>query len=294
MATLRHLAFGYMSERQQRHELATVTLKTTRWVLLSFTSRTPDAPERLTRRHVERWLADQRCAANTLYNRFSILRSFCRWLVACRHIRRDVTIGIIGPRRARSLPRSLHPSEVGSVLAKCPDHRGRLMVSLMVFEGLRRVEVARLQVGDINLDQRIMLVRGKGNAERYLPLTDASYRALSAYLDDFPATSGPLVRSYQFPTRPLTPDHIGRLVVEWMTDAGVKRRPRDGKSAHAFRHTCASDVLDAGANIRQVQLMLGHASLETTQIYLRRTDAAALRVVMNGRSYVADPLSVSE
>lgn len=285
MASLRHLAFGYLNERQQRHELAAVTVKTARWVLLDFTAATPDAPERLSRRHVERWLADQRCGANTLYNRFSIVRTFCRWLVACRHIRRDVTIGITGPRRARSLPRSLHPTEVGAVLAKCPDRRARLVVSLMVFEGLRRVEVARLHIGDVDLDERIMLVRGKGDAERFLPLTDATYRALSAYLDDFPATSGPLVRSYQFPNRPLTADHIGRLVTEWMVEAGVKRRARDGKSAHAFRHTCASDVLDRGANIRQVQLMLGHASLETTQIYLRRADAAALREVMNGRTY---------
>lgn len=291
MLTVQHLALRYVTERSDRREMTRSTTKTTRWALLSFVAVAPDNPRHLTRRHVERWLSSQpHVGRNTLYTRFSTVRTFCRWMAVRGYTRGDVTLGVDGPRRTRGLPRSLTADEVGAVLAACPDARAKLIVRLMVDEGLRRVEVARLQLGDINHADRLMLVRGKGDAERFLPLMDSTYRVLAAYLDEHPATSGPLVRSYQYPTRGLTPDHIGRLVVEWMSEAGVKRAPRDGKSGHSFRHTCASDVLDRGAHIRQVQMMLGHASIATTEVYLRRVDATALRGVMEGRSY--RPLSI--
>ena len=284
-STVQQLALAYIDGRARRHELARTSVKAVRWALLSFCASAPDDVRRLKRRHVESWLAGQDVNPNTLHGRWCIVRTFCRWLAVNGYAAKDVTLGMPGPRRHQALPRSLPADEVGSVFDACPDARARLIVSLMVHEGLRRAEVAGLEVGDIDGAGRIMLVRGKGGSQRWLPITEATDRALSAYLAEHPATSGPLVRSYQYPHRPVTPDHIGRLVAEWMTVAGVKRHARDGRSAHAFRHTAASDVLDNGAHIRQVQLMLGHASLQTTQVYLRRSDAAALREVMDGRVY---------
>jgi site-specific recombinase XerD len=76
-------------------------------------------------------------------------------------------------------------------------------------------------------------------------------------------------------------------VQQWMVDAGLKRRPRDGVSAHSLRHTCASDVLDACHDLRVVQQMLGHQHLATTAIYLRRADLSQMRDAMAGRRYRA-------
>lgn len=72
-----------------------------------------------------------------------------------------------------------------------------------------------------------------------------------------------------------------------MRDAGIKAGPRDGISGHALRRTCATDLLDGGAHIRQVQEVLGHASIQQTEKYLRRADAMELRPVMDGRTYRA-------
>jgi site-specific recombinase XerC len=75
------------------------------------------------------------------------------------------------------------------------------------------------------------------------------------------------------------------MVAEWMRAAGVKRRPYDGNSAHALRHTAASDVLEVSGDLRAVQAMLGHSQLQTTSIYLRRAELGRLRDAMTGRPY---------
>lgn len=281
------LALRYVAAKLARHEYNAKTAKTARWVVVNFAAYCPADPAQIRRRHVDRWLAGQEVATTTLLTRLSIVRNFCRWLVLEGHAKLDPTFGVTGPKRPRHQPRAMAGQQVAATLRACPDARARLIISLMVQEGLRRAEVAALQVPDVDLARRTMLVCGKGDAERYLPITDATYHALLAYLAQHPATTGPLVRSYQFPHRPITPDHIGRIVTDWMSSAGVKQRARDGVSAHALRHTAASDVLEAGAHITQVQAMLGHESLETTRKYLRRVDAANLLGVMNGRDYRA-------
>lgn len=110
---------------------------------------------------------------------------------------------------------------------------------------------------------------------------------MDAYLDRFPASFGPLVRSYRDPSKSLGADTLSGMVAEWMRAAGVKRRSRDGVSAHCFRHTAASDVLDNCNDLRVVQQMLGHQHLTTTAIYLRRASMGKMREAMAGRRYLA-------
>lgn len=281
------LVLRYVAAKIARHEYNVRTAKSARWVLLNFAAVCPADPAMLRRRHVDRWLASQNVASTTVLTRLSVVRNFCRWLVVEGHTTTDATLGLTGPKRPRHQPRAIAAPQVAATLRACPDARARLIVSLMVQEGLRRAEVVALQVADVDMARRTMLVSGKGDAERFLPITDATHSALAAYLAEHPSPAGPLVRSYQYPHRPISPDHVGRIVSEWMSDAGVKRRARDGVSAHALRHTAASDVLEHGAHITQVQAMLGHESLETTRKYLRRVDAAGLLGVMNGRDYRA-------
>jgi integrase len=84
----------------------------------------------------------------------------------------------------------------------------------------------------------------------------------------------------------LAPDTISGMVSEWMRAAGVKSWARDGVSAHALRHTCASDVLEHSKDLRAVQDMLGHRHLQTTSVYLRRANLDRLREAMGGRRYL--------
>lgn len=113
-------------------------------------------------------------------------------------------------------------------------------------------------------------------------------QALAAYLAEYPASAGPLVRSYRQPQRSLDPDTISGLVSRIMWAAGVKRARRDGVSAHALRHTAATDMLRQDAHLRDVQQALGHAHLSTTEVYMPYV-VRSLEDAMGGRWYGGPP-----
>lgn len=282
-STLGGSVLRYVDMRRQAGEFANTTSKSVRWTLWRFaeTVGLERPPRTLSRRHIDKWIASRSTVAPaTLRLELSIIRTYCRWLIHAGELKRDPAIGVKGPPKPREVPRALATNDVGRLLSVCPDCRARLIVSLMVQEGLRCLEVADLQLSDIDLADRTLLVVGKGGHQRLLPLSDDTGIQLARYLHDYPATAGPLVRSYNFPQRGITPNHISVLVTAWMVDAHVRG------SAHALRHTMASDMLDRGANIRDVQTALGHASLGTTQRYLRRSEGKKLREAMGGRHYV--------
>lgn len=272
----------YVDIRRQAGEFASTTTKGVRWTLWRFAEIVglERPPRTITRRHIEKWIASRSTVAPaTLRLELSIVRTYCRWLIHTGELKRDPTLGVKGPLRPREVPRALAIRDVSRLLSVCPDHRARLIVSLMVQEGLRCLEVAALQLSDVDLTDRTLMVVGKGGHQRLLPLSDDTGTQLSRYLHDFPAAAGPLIRSYLVPQRGITPNHISVLVTGWMGDAHVRG------SAHSLRHTMASDMLDRGANIRDVQTALGHASLGTTQRYLRRSEGKKLREAMGGRHY---------
>src|SRR5690606_13059056 len=193
----------------------------------------------------------------------SVFRGFARWLVATGRVKSDPTVGIRSPRQPRHLPRALTRCQSTRVVAACPDTRARLMVLLMLQEGLRRGEVAAIQTGDVDLARLELDVRGKGGGgavTRRLPISDETQRALDAYLAECPPVAGPLIRSYRDPQAGVSAPTVGRIVADVMARAEVKQRPRDGRSAHALRHSCANDMLDGPADVHQVQAALGHRS----------------------------------
>jgi site-specific recombinase XerD len=218
--------------------------------------------------------------------RIGIVKGFTAWCVREGVLKRDVCRHLESPRAPQSLPREIEQECVTKILNVVPDLRGQLIVSLMVQEGLRRGEVAKLDVGEIERESRLMLVHGKNSKERWLPITDETWGIMCGYLRDHPATTGPLIRSYTEPHKGLSPNTISVLVAGWMRDAGVKETPFDGRSAHALRHTFAGALLDEGADVRDVQEALGHADLSATYRYLKRRRATGrLKEVMGRRSY---------
>lgn len=276
----------YVSDRAARHEIEPITAQSIRYNLRGFAAVIGDPQmSELGADHIEAWQRTT-MAPSTMRTRASQIRAFCSWAVRRGLLAKDPTGEMKRRRQPRQVPRGLKPAEVRAVLSVCPDARSRLVVLLMVQEGLRRKEVAELEVGDIDADEHVALVRGKGGHERVLPLSDETREALARYLAECPALAGPLVRSMTDGRSSLAPITVGRMVSALMTAAGVKKRAYDGRSAHALRHTAATDILRSGAHLRDVQAALGHRSLATTERYLA-WEVKGLREAMGGRRYAS-------
>lgn len=278
------LALKYVGERQKSGVWATATVKTRRWQLLGLCDHLDGrAP---TKRRIERWLWRE-MSANTQRSHLASAKGWSSWLVDRSHLPADPTRGIEVQPLPRGMPRFLTSDEVSLLFDACPDDRARVIVSLMVQEGLRRGEVAKVRVEDVDTCRAVLHVRGKGGrgeVTRYVPLTAATAALVTSLMVGQSAGTA-LIRN-QFTGQPLAPPTVTTLVGALMHDAGVKLAAGDGRSAHALRHTCAQHVLDGGADIVQVQAILGHSSIQTTQLYLRG-QVAGLAGVLAGRDYRA-------
>ena len=283
------LVIRYLAERQARGEINARTAESTRRVLRRFVAICGDTPPgAIQRRHVEKFLARPGRSPGTRYTEFAKLRVFLRWLVAEGVLAKDPTILVATPKVPKSAVRRLTTVDSMKVAAYAPDRRGRVVVLLMLQELLRCGEVVAVQFGDLDLIAGTLAVRGKGGGgevTRHIALSEETAEAIDAYLVEHPARSGPLVRSYLHPERGLSAHYVTQMVAEWMTLAGVKRVAWDGKTAHALRHTGASDMADRGADVLEIQRALGHDSLSSTMIYIKGV-TPNLRTAMAGRSYV--------
>lgn len=284
--TLTRLVDPYVTERFKKGEITGLSARNLRGALYRFAEVAGNRPVgMLGPSTVEAWLVTrERLKPTTRRGELSAIRGFCRWLVRKGYTRRDWTADTPTVRVPRYMPRALEAPKVAKTLDAVPDVRAVLMCLLMVQEGLRCVEVSRIQVGDVDFYGKTIRVVGKGSHERFLPLSDETMAALNAYLSERPATAGPLIRSYNHEGRGLSPQTISAYMGRWMTAAGIKSRPRDGVSGHALRHTMATDALRNGAHLRDVQAALGHAHLRATEVYLPLV-VHDLRDAMGGRKY---------
>lgn len=217
----------------------------------------------------------------------------------------DLSVHLTPVREPRSVPRALAASDAGRVLEVCGRRlprdgitvsarrevglRDGVIVSLMLGCGLRCMEVAALDLDDYDRDAGTIFVNGKGGHQRVLPVPAGTARAIAAYVEQRGTVAGPLllgVGSKSPSDRRMTAKAVSKRLGLLMAAAGV-HKAGDGRSAHALRHTAASDVLDRCLDLRVVQQMLGHASLATTERYLRRADLGRLRAAMEGRDYSA-------
>lgn len=278
------LVEAYLRGRVRRGEIVALTARNQRTVLHQFADIAPMAGT-ITRAQVRKWQENyEHLAQATKRNRLTVVRTFCRWLRDEGHLTRDPMKGVQPLREPRRLPRALDPEAVGEILVACPDMRARVVVILMVQLGLRRGEVARLELGDFDMSNRLLRVTGKGGHQRVLHLTDEARKTVTGYLAQQGISAGPLLRSYQFPQRGLHPDTVSAIVRRAMEDAGVKKAPLDGVTPHALRHSALTDMLRHGAHIRDVQAVAGHQHLGTTETYLPLM-VGTLKDAMEGRTY---------
>lgn len=283
-------ALGYLDERVRTRDLDPMTARNYRTTLRIFARVISETATlaTITEDDLNRWLEVRSCLSqSSRRGEWSRVKTFLTWAQRKRLIAHNPALDMRAPRQPRSVPRALPSASVGALLRACPDSRARAICWLMVGMGLRCKEVSGIEVGDWNRESHSILVRGKGSHEREVAVPPEVLPALSAYLVEFPASAGPLIRSYRRPGMQLQPDTLSGMVSEWMRAAHVKQRPWDGVAAHSLRHTAASDVLDGCDDLRVVQEMLGHRQLATTSIYLRRAGLRKMREAMGGRTYSA-------
>jgi integrase/recombinase XerC len=181
-----------------------------------------------------------------------------------------------GPRRARRLPKFLTGDEIGRLLAAprpaaAGGLRDRAILELMYSAGLRVQELVNLDVGDVDLLNATVRVRGKGRRERLGIVGSHARAALEAWLAERPRTTGRQLFTNKLGGR-LSVRGVARLLEKHLAAAGLAGRA----SPHTLRHSFATHLLDAGADIRSVQELLGHKSLVTTQIYTHVTTTRLL------------------
>lgn len=274
------LTLQYTRGRLARNELRPRSARNYQYTLSSFARSFGNrTPKTLSKADIERWLDSLTALSpNSRRIAFSTVRHFVRWLQSTRVIKHDPMIGITPPKTPRRVPRALSPDETDRLLAALPNINAKVVVALMLWGGLRRVEVTRLQRGDWDELGHTLFVLGKGDHEREVPVTDRLDSLLRQYVIEQHIHAGPLVLNYH--GRPATPSWITKHTREWMESCGVKTAPHDGKACHSLRHTLASNVVDVEPDLRVTQQILGHANLTSTQIYLRRTTMIKARNAM--------------
>jgi len=229
-----------------------------------------------TRTDVEAWLAAQfeaKAKASSVARRLSAVKRFYRLQVERDGIGEDPTLRVRAPRKARRLPKLLSEAQVEALLA-APDVatalglRDRTMLETLYATGLRVSELVGLKLAQVSLDVGVVRVLGKGSKERLVPLGDEAAAWIERYRKEVrPELAGPARNDHLFLTArhgPLTRQAFWALVKRHALRAGLSPA---ALSPHVLRHAFATHLLNHGADLRVVQLLLGHADITTTTIY---------------------------
>lgn len=222
-------------------------------------------PGLVSRGRLTSWAAGQEWKAETRRSFYASLRGFYRWALETGTVADDITDVLPTVKPAPPLPRPAPERAYLEALAAA-DERGHIILRLAGEGGLRRAEIARIGRADLieDLTGWTLIVHGKGAKDRYVPLTDTLAREICRFMGR---------REWLFPSPiggHLTPRHIGKI--------GSRAIP-EGYTLHTLRHRFATGLVVKGADLLTVQQLLGHASVATTQRYVRLPDDALRRAV---------------
>ena len=207
--------------------------------------------------------------------KLSTLRHFYKYLLLDRIIKQDPTLDIDSPKQWKVLPKSLAASEIDSMMDAAGEagdsklsaalaQRDQTMLEVFYAGGMRVSEIINVKLEDLKLELGYILVRGKGDKERIVPIGKAAQERISAYLaDGREVLLNGKISSMLFVQRgggKLTRQRVWQMV----KDASASTRHA---SPHMLRHSCATHMVENGADLRTVQTILGHADISTSQIY---------------------------
>jgi site-specific recombinase XerD len=223
--------------------------------------------------------AERRPALSSQARTTAALKSFFRFLVEEERLVRDPALPLRTPKKREALPDVLTMGELERLLAQPgrgdvwerhfpgKPERDRLLLALMAYGGLRRSELLGLEWDDIDLSRRLLRVRkAKGGRQRTIPI----HPALAPLFAEYYATRVPLSEQAVFvgvQGKPLKYTQLGQTFRHYVESSGLNERKR--VTPHTLRHVFASELLRAGANLRQIQELLGHKHLDSTQRYTR-------------------------
>jgi integrase/recombinase XerD len=222
-------------------------------------------------------------SARTAARWLSSLRGFYRHALFNQQLTEDPSQALEHPKLGRALPGSLSMEEVESLLA-VPDVdepiglRDRAMLELLYASGLRISELVNLELVNVNRRQGVVRVVGKGGKERLVPMGEAALYWLERYLAEARSALLPAGGSALFPSRrgrAMTRQTFWHAIKRYALRAGISKNI----SPHTLRHAFATHLVDNGADLRAVQMMLGHSDLSTTQIYTHVAQQRLQRLV---------------
>ncbi|MDE5607437.1 MAG: tyrosine-type recombinase/integrase [Muribaculaceae bacterium] len=239
-------------------------------------------PVDMTTSDLRQWilhLSESGCAPTTLRRKASTLRSFYRFLLTQKIVDKNPASDLILAKLPRHLPNYFRPSEVAEAIECKIDEnnfiqlRDRLIITTFYSTGIRRAELIGLKDGDVDTTRCELKVLGKRNKERIVPFGRELAEMITQYRqlrdNTIPRPASPLTAPFfTRPTgEPLNPSGVERIV-----KSSLITHVHSGRlSPHTLRHSCATDLLNNGADLTAVQQLLGHKSLATTQLYTHIT-----------------------
>jgi integrase/recombinase XerD len=211
--------------------------------------------------------------ARSVARKLSCLRGFYKWLLLDKRIRHNPTVNIESPKAWKVLPKALAESETAEMLdtatmvatgaaGDAVALRDRAILELLYAGGVRVSELTGLRTEDLQLDAGRVMVRGKGDKERVVPLGRAAVEALTEYL----ARGRPMFAKRNRGGGLFLSQQGRTLTRGWIWEL-VKNKSGGRASPHMLRHSCATHMVGNGADLRTVQTLLGHADIATTQVY---------------------------
>ena len=221
-------------------------------------------------------------SARSVARALAAIRGMFRFLVAERHLKHDPTENIENPKLWTTLPKSLQPSEVEALL-RAPDRlkadglRDAAMLELLYATGLRVSELIHVKIESLVMDAGFLRTIGKGSKERIVPFGDSARDAIVAYLERGRAHFAKAPDPHLFLSnrgRAMSRQSFWMKIVRYARLAGISTHI----SPHVLRHSFATHLLENGADLRSVQLMLGHSDISTTQIYTHVSRARLQRM----------------
>lgn len=244
-------------------------------------------------RHFGHWLGDQKreldavqridivryfqalrsagISARSVARALAAIRGMFRFLVAERHLKHDPTENLENPKLWTTLPKSMQPEEVDALL-RAPDRttpeglRDGAMLELLYATGLRVSELIHVKIDDLVMDAGFLRTIGKGSKERIVPFGDSARDAIIVYVERGRPQFDKYADPYLFLSsrgRPMSRQAFWMKITKYARQAGIAGHI----SPHVLRHSFATHLLENGADLRSVQMMLGHSDISTTQIY---------------------------
>ena len=204
----------------------------------------------------------------TMGRKLAAVRSYGSWLCRVGTLQSNPARAIRNPKAPQNLPRFLSEPEIKSLLESPDDsdlgRRDRAILELLYATGVRASELTGLDTDTIDLDQRTVRVLGKGRKERLVPFGSCAAAAVRDYLEVRALWATRSTALFLSPNGSrLSTDGLRKLLAKHLGNAAINKRV----TPHAIRHSFATHLLNAGADLRAIQELLGHASLASTQIY---------------------------